>query len=132
MVIMKVHILEIPSLMSRLLAKSLGEDANRDKTINQNRVSLLTEEKLKLPPPKCDDDNSESAKRRITRKIEKISALDVALYLYEYRTFKEDLHLFADVKRIFSKTLNNSQSVTATRRDGSCVASFRTHPVPTP
>ena len=42
--------------------------------------------------------NSEYAKRHIKRKIEQMSALDVALYLYEYRTKKEDIDLFADAK----------------------------------
>ena len=47
--------------------------------------------------------NSEYAKRRIKRKIERMSALDVALYLYEYRTKKEDLDLFADAKTYLIK-----------------------------
>ena len=42
--------------------------------------------------------NSEYAKSRIKRKIERISALDVALYLYENQTKPDDLDLFADAK----------------------------------
>ena len=42
--------------------------------------------------------NSEYAKRLIKRKLERLTALDVALYLYEYRTKKEDLDLFVDAK----------------------------------
>ena len=49
--------------------------------------------------------NSEYAKRRIKRKIERISALDVALYLYKYRTKKEDLDLFADAKPYLIKDM---------------------------
>ena len=50
--IMKVQILAIPSLTSRVVASGLGEDANPDKTVNQNRANLLTEGKLEEPPPK--------------------------------------------------------------------------------
>ena len=47
--------------------------------------------------------NSECAKRRITLKIEKMSALDVALYPYEYRAYKENLDLFTDAKPYLTK-----------------------------
>ena len=51
--------------------------------------------------------NSQYAKRRIKRKIERMSALDVALYLYEYRTKKEDLNLFGDSKPYLLKDMEN-------------------------
>ena len=41
--------------------------------------------------------------RRIKRKIERMSALDVALYLHEYRTKKENLNLFAIAKPYLTK-----------------------------
>ena len=70
--------------------------------------------------------NSEYAKRRITRKIEKMSALDVALYLYEYRTYKEDLELFADAKPYLTK-----DTEFFTNGDGKRERwSSKTHPVP--
>ena len=40
---------------------------------------------------------------RIKCKIEWMSALDVALYLQEYRAKKKDLDLFADAKPYFNK-----------------------------
>ena len=76
--------------------------------------------------------NSEYAKMRINRRIGRMSALDVALNLHEYRTKKEDLDLFADTKPYLTKKRSILPTVTVTRRDRSRVASFGTHPVLTP
>ena len=47
--------------------------------------------------------NFEHAKKRIKHKIEEMSVFDVALYLYEHRSRKDDLYLFAAAKLYLTK-----------------------------
>ena len=51
--------------------------------------------------------NSEYVKMLIKRKIKRMSDFNVSLYLYEYRTKKEDLYLFADGKPYLTEDTEN-------------------------
>ena len=86
---------------------SSSERSRRRRKPRQDRKPKQSEppdlRKAQGTTPEMRRRNSESAKRRITRKIDKISALDIAFYLYDYRTYKEDLELLADAKPYLTK-----------------------------